>query len=183
MSNPLPSEPEFSRPVAADTISNNPQHRQIAAEAGERDALARRFGLLSLDKLTAVLDLQRQAGDVIHVSGHLSAEAVQRCVVSLVPVPAQIEADFEVSYGGAAAQGDEGEFDPVGIDGPEPLVEGRIDLGEAVAQQFAIALDPYPRAPGACLDPEGFTVGLNEGAGEGGGKQPFAALAALKKRQ
>ena len=62
MSNPLPNPAEFSRPVAADTISSNPQHREISAEAPERDALARRFGLVSLDKLTAVLDLQRQAG-------------------------------------------------------------------------------------------------------------------------
>jgi uncharacterized metal-binding protein YceD (DUF177 family) len=183
MSNPSSDAPEFSRPVAADTISSNPQHREIVAEAAEREALGRRFGLLSLAKLTAVLDLQRQAGEVIHVCGHLSADAVQRCVVSLVPVPAHIETDFEVSYGGAAAQGDEGDIDPVGIDAPEPLVEGRIDLGEAVAQQLAIALDPYPRAPGASLDPDGFSVGPNDGTGAGGGKQPFAALAALKKRQ
>jgi len=183
MSNPSRNAPEFSRLVVADTISSNPQHREIAADPGERDALARRFGLLSLDKLTAVLDLQRQAGDVIHVSGHLSADAVQRCVVSLVPVPVHLETDFEVSYGGAAAQGDEGDIDPVGIDAPEPLIEGRIDLGEALAQQLAIALDPYPRAPGATLGPEGFTVGPGEGIGEGGGKQPFAALAALKKHE
>ena len=120
---------------------------------------------------------------MIHVSGHLSADAVQRCVVSLVPIPAHIETDFEVSYSGAAAQADEGDFDPVGIDTPEPLIDGRIDLGEAVAQQLAIALDPYPRAPGASLDPEGFSVGSGDGIGEVGGKQPFAALAALKKQQ
>jgi hypothetical protein len=57
-------------------------------------------------------------------------------------------------------------------------VDGRIDLGEAVAQQLAIALDPYPRAPGAGLGPDGFTAG----PGNTAGKQPFAALAALKKR-
>ncbi len=182
MSNSSPNAAEFSRPVAADTISSNPQHREISAEAPERDALARRFGLVRLDKLTAVLDLQRQAGEVIHVSGHLSADAVQRCVVSLAPVPAHIETDFEVSYGGAAAQGDEGDIDPIGIDAPEPLVEGRIDLGEALAQQLAVALDPYPRAPGASLGPDGFTVGPAGATGEGGGKQPFAVLAALKKR-
>ena len=182
MSKPSRNAPEFSRLVAADTISNNPQHREIVAEAGEREALARRFDLLSLDKLTAVLDLQRQPGEVIHVSGHLSTDVVQRCVVSLVPVPAHLEADFEVSYGGASAQADEGDIDPVGIDAPEPLIEGRIDLGEALAQQLAIALDPYPRAPGASLRAEGFTVGPGEVTGEGGRKQPFAALAVLKKR-
>lgn len=178
MSGQQQKAPEFSRPVAADSVSSHVQRREIAAEPAERNALAQRFGLLSLDTLGAVLELHRQAGDVIHVSGHLSADVVQSCVVSLVPVPAHIETDFELGYGGAAAEPDEGVIEPTGVDAPEPLVEGQIDLGEAVAQQLAIALDPYPRAPGAGLGPEGFTAGQ----AETGGKQPFAALASLKKR-
>ncbi len=170
--------PEFSRPVAADSVSNHVQRREITAEPAERKALAQRFGLISLDALGAVLELHRQAGDVIHVSGHLSADVVQSCVVSLVPVPAHIETDFELGYGGAEVEPDEGDIEPFGVDAPEPVIDGQIDLGEAVAQQLAIALDPYPRAPGAVLGPEGFTAGR----AETGGKQPFAALAALKKR-
>ena len=168
--------PEFSRLVAADAISHHVQRREIAAEPAERKALAQRFGLLSLDILSAVLELHRQAGDVIHVSGHLTADVMQSCVVSLAPVPAHMEADFELSYGGSAAESDDGDL--AGLDAPEPVVDGQIDLGEAVAQQFAIALDPYPRAPGAALGPEGFATG----PAEVGGKQPFAGLAALKKR-
>jgi len=34
-------------------------------------------------------------------------------------------------------------------DAPDPLVDGRIDLGAIVAEFFALALDPYPRKPGA----------------------------------
>jgi hypothetical protein len=30
---------------------------------------------------------------------------------------------------------------------PEPIVDGEIDLGEAVVQLMAEALDPYPRLP------------------------------------
>jgi hypothetical protein len=30
-----------------------------------------------------------------------------------------------------------------------PIEGGSIDLGEAVAETMALALDPYPRAPGA----------------------------------
>ena len=178
MSGRRPSAPEFSRPVAADSISSHLQRREITAEPAERKALAQRFGLLSLNSLGAVLELHREAGDVIHVSGHLSADVVQSCVVSLVPVPAHIETNFELGYGGPDAGPDEGDIEPTGIDAPEPLVDGEIDLGEAVAQQLAIALDPYPRAPDAGLGPEGFTAGQ----AETGGKQPFAALAALKKR-
>jgi hypothetical protein len=34
-------------------------------------------------------------------------------------------------------------------DPPEAVTGGMIDLGETAAQQMALALDPYPRAPGA----------------------------------
>ena len=51
---------------------------------------------------------------------------------------------------------------------------GAIDLGEAAAQTLALALDPYPRSPGAA-------AALKEagviGEGEAG---PFGGLAALK---
>ena len=58
------------------------------------------------------------------------------------------------------------------ICGQEPIAAGEIDLGEAVAQQLAVSLDPYPRAPGATL----------ASTGEAEAQSPFAALAALKKK-
>jgi uncharacterized metal-binding protein YceD (DUF177 family) len=178
MSAPARTVPEFSRSIAADTISSHAQRREISAEPGERAALARRFGLVSLDRLDATLELRRQAGDIIHVSGRLMADVVQSCVVSLAPVPAHIETDFELEYGASAGQEGDVAFDPLGPDALEPIYDGQIDLGEAAAQQLAIALDPYPRAPGAVLD----TAGLSVGDEKSGAKQPFAALAALKKR-
>ena len=60
------------------------------------------------------------------------------------------------------------------VDLPEPLPEGALDLGETVAQQLSLGLDPYPRAPGSELD--------SRWRGETGPPQgPFAGLAALKK--
>ena len=169
-------EPEFSRPLTADSIGSQTQRREIVAEASERKALANRFGLVSLDGLSASLELRRQ-GDVIRLAGHLVGDVVQSCVVSLAPVPAHIETDFEASYGPGASE-PELDIDPIAGDAPEPLVGGRIDLGETVAQQLAVVLDPYPRAPGAALPSGNF----GEPGEETGAKQPFAALAALKKR-
>src|SRR5690606_35365194 len=34
---------------------------------------------------------------------------------------------------------------------PDPIENGRIDAGEAVVQQLAVMLDPYPRLPDAEL--------------------------------
>src|SRR3546814_17044110 len=43
------------------------------------------------------------------------------------------------------------EFTLADEDPPEPFENGCIDLGEIVVQHLAVALDPYPRAPGAEL--------------------------------
>ncbi len=89
---------------------------------------------------------------MIRLQGHLSADVVQSCVVTLGPVPAHLEVDFEMSFSASAVEPAVADLDPLAEEGPEPIPEGVIDLGEAVAQQLAIALDPYPRAPGASLE-------------------------------
>jgi uncharacterized metal-binding protein YceD (DUF177 family) len=169
---------EFSRPVAADSIGPQRQVREISADAQERHQLAERFGLLALDRLDATLELRRHAGDVIQATGRLSADVVQSCVASLAPVPAHLEVEFEVSYSATAAESPEVELDPLAEDAPEPVVGGAIDLGEAVAQQLALSLDPYPRAPGAAW-PSVEVAG--PAAADPAPRHPFAGLAALKQ--
>jgi uncharacterized metal-binding protein YceD (DUF177 family) len=179
MTEPLRVPVEFSRPVAADGVGPQPQVRRISAEPEERRQLAERFGLSALDSLSADLELSRHAGDIIGLSGRLEADVVQSCVVTLVPVPAHIETEFEVSYSTTAAEAMEVDLDPMAEEGPEPLIDGEIDLGEAVAQQLAVALDPYPRAPGAAW-PQADTGDADIAAEPV--RRPFAALDALKKR-
>jgi uncharacterized metal-binding protein YceD (DUF177 family) len=178
MSETPANAPEFSRPVSAESIGNQAQLRHIAAEPAEREALARRFGLLSLERLSADLELRRLAGDTISLSGHLNADVVQSCVVTLVPLPARIDADFAINYGVERPEPATVDLDPLDQTELESLADGQIDLGEAVAQQLAIALDPYPRAPGAAL-PSGDFQGPEEKTGK---IRPFAGLSALKKR-
>ena len=51
---------------------------------------------------------------------------------------------------------DEEELDPESLEGPDeiPYENDEIDLGEALAEQLALALDPYSRKPGAELPGE-----------------------------
>ena len=139
---------EFSRPVALDRATPAPHGREIVAAPEERAALARRLGLLSLERLAARVSWRRQAGGVICLEGELEAALSQSCVVTLEPVEAQIAERF-VRYFVREASKAEAEVmvDPEADDPPEPLVDGVVDLGEIVAEQLALALDPYPRAP------------------------------------
>ncbi|TXH36858.1 MAG: DUF177 domain-containing protein [Rhodospirillaceae bacterium] len=143
---------EFSRFITLDKISMTETGRHIAADAAERAALATRFDLLGLDRLEADLRLRRTGAKVIRLVGHLSADVVQSCVVSLNPVPARLDVDFEMFFSedvGATEADLTVEYDQ--DDPPEPVQGGQIDLGEVVAEQLGLNLDPYPRASDAHL--------------------------------
>lgn len=169
--------PEFSRLVRIDTIGEAPRAMDIAAEKSERVALARRFGLPDLAKLEATLTLSRR-GEEIAVHGTLAAAVTQACVATAEPVAADVEAPFDILFRpqpDAAAADDEvelseSEMDVVFHDG------AAVDLGEAVAETLALALDPYPRAPGA--DEALKAAGVKSEAEAG----PFGALAELRNK-
>ncbi len=173
---------EFSRIVDVERLGEAEEVHEIEATADERAELAERFALVALESLKASLRLRRVRGGAVRVAGRFSADVVQTCVVTLEPVPCHIEETFRLLYvpEEAVAQRKEVLIPPHEEEVPEPLVGNAIDLGEAVAEQLAVALNPYPRAPGAALKashgPE------REGTApraEGGG--PFAALTGLKK--
>jgi uncharacterized metal-binding protein YceD (DUF177 family) len=130
-------------------------------------------GLLALDRLEAQVRLSRLAGGFLRLAAELSADVTQACVVTLEPVRSRIEEEFTLLY----SNGPEEKAGEVVLSGSdevvEPLSEGSLDIGEAVAQQLSLALDPFPRAPGAELP--------GEAAPEAPERvSPFAALAALR---
>jgi uncharacterized metal-binding protein YceD (DUF177 family) len=175
------SRPEFSRPIAVDQVGPQEIAREIVANAAERARLAERFGLLSLDRLIADLKLKRADAGLIQVRGRFEAEVVQACVVTLEPVRSRLSEGFTVAFT-TASGGDPGAvvIDPEDEDPPEELIEGRIDLGEMVAQQLAVALDPYPHAPGIAAETD---ASDQDDAREEKTVNPFAALAQLHSRR
>jgi uncharacterized metal-binding protein YceD (DUF177 family) len=168
-------QPEFSRSVEVAALAAGPVRERIEATEAERAALARRFGLVALSELRALVTLTPTVAGQARLDARLEARVVQACVVTLEPVEAAIAESFTVYYADAAPQPSASVDLPVDDEAwPEPIVDGRIDIGEAVAQQLALSLDPYPRAPGARLDAD---YGAGADAAEAR-PNPFAALAA-----
>ncbi len=167
--------PEFSRPFAVDRLGATPVTETLKATPEECAALAKRLRLRALSGLTATVRFEWQPGGLIKVSGRLTADVVQTCVVTLIDFPSHVEDSFEVDFGNAAAdfEGDEISLD-IDHDPPEPIEAGAIDAGELVTQYLSLALDPHPRAPGASLDPA--VVDSDEAA-----LSPFAVLKQLKQ--
>jgi uncharacterized metal-binding protein YceD (DUF177 family) len=174
-------KPEFSRLVELDRIGHTEVVHDIAASAGECAALAKRFDLLGIEMLQARLRLRRaRGGSVLRLSGRLTADVVQACVVTLAPVHGHVETEFTTLYGDGEAGGEGIDIDPDTDATLEPWPEGPLDLGETVAQELALVLDPYPRAPGAALDA---SYGTSGGPTEQPEKvNPFTVLENLRKR-
>jgi uncharacterized metal-binding protein YceD (DUF177 family) len=109
------------------------------------------------------------AGGFVRLAAEFTATVVQSCVVTLEPVESSISENFTLLYGATEEQ------EEVVLDGEaetlEPLGEGAIDIGEAVAQQLSLALDPYPRAPQAAGEADSASPGENRP------ESPFAVLA------
>ena len=165
----MTAPPEFSRRVPLARLGSEPFRQEIAANEAERDALARRFDLVSLDRLSDEVELMRQGRELILLHATFEAAFVQECVVTLEPIEGAVAAEFSLRYGppeaeeaATGAADDEIAF--------EPLTEDAIDIGEAVAQEFSLALPPFPRSPEAIIESEAPPA---EASG------PFAALSRL----
>ncbi|MGH6933414.1 MAG: YceD family protein [Dongiaceae bacterium] len=181
MKDPNPSQTEFSRLIAVEQISTQETVREIAANPSERARLAERFDLLALDRLQATLRIQRVAGGLVRIRGHFEADVTESCVATLEPVLAHWSEDFAISFGpGRQDQNHEVEISIDEEEPPEEIVDGRIDLGETVAQQLAVSLDPYPRSE---LAPPAVGAGLGEAGDLARKTGPFSALKSWRDRK
>lgn len=152
-----------------------PQGRDIdlVADDAERQRIAAAFDLLDLSFLK-VQGRVWPAEDGAFVEFGMRARVVQRCVVTLDPVTSDIDEQVRLHYTPRAALHDETETVEFAEDDdlPEPLVDGRIDLGAAICEHLALALDPYPRRADAEL-PDAATMDATP--------NPFAVLERLKR--
>ena len=163
---------ELSRPVDLRQILAKPV--AIEATDDERKALARRFGLVRIDRLEAEVALEVD-GEAIGAKGRLRAAIVQSCAVSGEDLPVTIDEPLALRFVPAqSVADDEVELEENDLD-EIPFEGTAFDLGEAVAQSLALAIDPYAVGPNA--EQARKDAGLLDEAAAG----PFAALAALKK--
>ena len=168
-----PAPAEFARPVDIARLAPGETVFDIAATPTECAALARRFALLGIDRLAARVGIERIEGGLVRVIAEFSAAVVQECVVTLEPVASTLSEQVTLLFSEAGDAPEalvlSAEAEPI-----EPISGGIIDIGEAVAQQLSLALDPYPRAPGAA-------AALPDAIAENKGSA-FAALAKWKER-
>ncbi len=175
MSAKTPAKSPWSFPVRRDEVPETGLHVELAADAATRAAVAEVAGVRALPRLDARFDVVRQ-GNGLKVTGEVAATVEQTCVVSLEPMTSDLHAPIDLAFvpphAGEPTGETEEEIDPGAEDEPETLVDGAADLGAAAAEFLLLAIDPYPRKPGAVFEAP---------KTDDSGSHPFAALAALKK--
>jgi len=77
---------ELSRLVSLASIGNAERSIKIVVTADEREALARRFGLESLDWMTASATIRRLDDGAVRLRIAFAADVVQHCVATLEPI-------------------------------------------------------------------------------------------------
>lgn len=187
----MTTTPEFSFFVDCNALKEAEKTYEIEASEAERKALAERFDLLNLDVLKAHAVVSRKSGDLVHLECDLIAELTQECVVTFKPLKKQYNSTFERTfsvsvepyYGSEKEPEGEGEYVDSSLNDdvpepPDPMTDGGFDLGETVAEQLSLEIDPFPRSDDADFD--GYSsLGAEE---ENDGKtSPFAVLEQLKK--
>ena len=184
---PAPLDPPpFSRWIEARSLPAPGIEVRIEAAAAERAALAAFLDAPAVARLEGEYRLKPGSGGKVMVTGTARATVTRACVLTLEHFDEKVEEAVEVIFAPdperAAAHktltagrgGREEEVDLAAltaVDPPEPIVDGKVDLGALTAEFVALGLDPYPRKPGATFH------GGDEDAGEA---HPFAALGGLK---
>ena len=199
-----PARPRaFSRPLDVASVPAKGVSVTIEPAASDYPAIAAECGLPAVASLRVSYKVTPRAGGRVAVVGDLVARATQVCVVSLEPFESDLSQDIDLTFAPTAEalddwfeadgprRGRRGEPErrarvprettPQPVHGddqpdpPDPIIDGKIDLGAVALEFLVLALDPYPRKPGVAFDG---AVG-GEDAPE---PTAFAGLAHLKDR-
>src|SRR3981189_431213 len=154
MTTKIASKIPWSVPVRRDDVPETGLHRELVADEATRAAVAAVAGVKALPRLQASFDLSRQ-GSGLKLAGVVSATVEQTCVVTLEPMTSDVRESIDLVFVPAEAEAEpeleldqiSDVIDPEAPDGPEPLVNGTVDLQTPGATERTAENDPYPRKP------------------------------------
>ncbi len=148
----------WSHIVRLADLARGPIRTRLEPDAATRAAIAKDLGLESLPVLTGDLTV-RPWLDGAEIVGRFEGVVEQVCGVSLDPFEQPIAGEIQIRVvppGSASAppelEGGEIELDPEAPDPPDVLDSDTVDLAAYLMEHLALAVDPFPRKPGAEFD-------------------------------
>lgn len=172
----MASESPWVSKVRFSEVSRGLVTRRLEADAAARANVARLLGLVAIDSLTANVTV-RPWMDGAEIQASFEADLTQTCSVTADDFEETAEGEFIVrvlppgSPNAPQEPEEEIELDLEADDPPDVLESEEIDLAGYVVEHLSLALDPFPRKPGAeFIAPK-----------EDADLSPFAVLKLLKK--
>jgi len=165
----------ISHPYELGRLSSAGDEVVLSPKGEELQRIAEWADVDRVDSFNAKIDLRKITPTRYAFDVDLVADIVQSCVVTLEPVRTHLERKFsrDLLFTQAAQHvAKEIDIAPVGEDGREEIASLRYDLAVPVLEELALAIDPYPRAPGVAFEPPPDPDSAES--------HPFAALGRLK---
>ncbi|SHL71959.1 YceD family protein [Roseibium suaedae] len=178
----------YSYKVNGDRLGDQVKPVKVVPDEAELARIAKAYDVDGIESLTADLVLKPWRKDGVRVAGTLVADVRQICVVTLEPFVQRLTDEIDRTFEPVSTRprrpkdlNDDGEIeiDLEGIDPPDVMIDGVLDLGALICEQLALNIDPFPRKPGAEFDDVVEDAG-DEGETAEEKPSPFAALAKLK---
>lgn len=161
--------------IAADRVARGGREGTLEATPEECARISAALGALSCQSFALSYVLTPRSRNRVHCEGRVHGSVTQACVVTLEPVPQTIDTKVVSTFLPSDALEkllasdvafDDAEF--------EAIVDGNCDLGQLAYENFALELEPYPRAPDADDGWDGRAVASDGVAG------PFGVLQKLR---
>lgn len=121
----------------------------LTATREECSRLCERFDIPEIKSLR--VNGRIKGGDVLKFSGEIKANVVRKCVISMDLFETQMDAFFKefFSEGGTDFMSEQNfNLDMEDETSVDLIKNGHLDLGEVVAEQFGLNLDPFPKKSG-----------------------------------
>ncbi len=154
---------EWSYTIAATEVPPEGRSYTLSPDESQRKAIAKRAGIVRVNTLESTLRVEREKdSNVFIVRGSLKADITQNSAISMEPMNVTVQDDFESFFSDHEAavpfsRAKNEAFAKSGVtefpmleehEDPEPMENGKIDLGELVTQYFCLTIDPYLRKEG-----------------------------------
>ena len=163
-------------------VPNDGRHVKVVASEDELSELAEFADIEAVTRFAAEIDVRPWGKHGFAVTGTVTADVVQTCVVSLESVQNSVAEAIAVRLAPVSdaerykpklnADG-EVEIDPEGEDAPDFFDGPTGDVGAIAVEFFVLGLDPYPRKQGVVFEPPDDPNAAS--------LSPFAKLVALKR--
>jgi len=181
------TKPELTYPLHWTDVPNSGINVKISATSEECGYLVKMLGVIALTQVEANFKITRWRRSGLKVVADINADVIQNCVVSLEKISSSLNEQAEWVFKPLARPGKEADkdvvllIDPLGEDPADPLIDGRIDLGQLLSEHLCLMIDPFIRSENIDFDAL-YQNAQKITASETSNVSPFAVLKKIGKK-